>query len=290
MSNWFFAANGQQQGPYPEAQFRDLIANGTVRADTLVWSEGMAGWQKAAEVPGLMASVGGPPAMPHAGGPPAYADAAGEAALAIDFGILEFVWRFLVLIIGVIFVIPAPWALVWFTRWIVTCVRVPGRPNLTFTAKTLPAVIVYFAFLVLSIAVALIGIDWLNQLMVIVQIALYWLFMKWVIENLASNGQNIGLSFSGSIWGYLGWSLLGLVALITIIGWAWVYAAMARWMCRNIQGTRREVVFVGTGLDILWRVIVAVIACAFIIPIPWVYRWMLNWWASQTRLVPRGAT
>ena len=28
MSNWFFAANGQQQGPYPEAQFRDLIANG----------------------------------------------------------------------------------------------------------------------------------------------------------------------------------------------------------------------------------------------------------------------
>ena len=37
MSNWFFAANGQQQGPYPEAQFRDLIANGTVRADTLVW-------------------------------------------------------------------------------------------------------------------------------------------------------------------------------------------------------------------------------------------------------------
>ena len=51
MSNrsWFYASNGQQQGPFPEAQLRDLITRGTVRADTLVWSEGMAGWQKAAD-------------------------------------------------------------------------------------------------------------------------------------------------------------------------------------------------------------------------------------------------
>ena len=53
MSNWFYAANGQQQGPFGDAQLRDLISNGTVRPDTLVWTEGMAGWQKAAEVPGL---------------------------------------------------------------------------------------------------------------------------------------------------------------------------------------------------------------------------------------------
>jgi hypothetical protein len=43
MSNqsWFYAANGQQQGPFPEAQLRDLITRGTVGADTLVWTEGM---------------------------------------------------------------------------------------------------------------------------------------------------------------------------------------------------------------------------------------------------------
>src|SRR5215813_5510644 len=34
-NQWFFAANGQQQGPYPELQFRDLIMSGTVRADTM---------------------------------------------------------------------------------------------------------------------------------------------------------------------------------------------------------------------------------------------------------------
>lgn len=61
--SWFYASNGQQQGPYPEAQLRDLIARGTVRADTLVWSEGMAGWQKAGEIPGLM-SDGGSAAPP----------------------------------------------------------------------------------------------------------------------------------------------------------------------------------------------------------------------------------
>ena len=52
--SWFYAANGQQQGPFPEERLRDLIVRGTVRVDTLVWSEGMAGWQSAGEIPGLM--------------------------------------------------------------------------------------------------------------------------------------------------------------------------------------------------------------------------------------------
>ena len=35
--------------------------------------------------------------------------------------------------------------------------------------------------------------------------------------------------------------------------------------------------------------IVTVIASSFIIPIPWVVRWLLRWKASQTELVERGA-
>ncbi|WP_157783983.1 DUF4339 domain-containing protein, partial [Bradyrhizobium yuanmingense] len=49
MASWFYASEGKQQGPFPEGQFRDLVAQGVVRPDTLVWTEGMAGWQKAAE-------------------------------------------------------------------------------------------------------------------------------------------------------------------------------------------------------------------------------------------------
>jgi hypothetical protein len=125
--------------------------------------------------------------------------------------------------------------------------------------------------------------------MILVQMAFYWLFLKWFIANLASSGQPLGLSFSGSVWAYLGWTILAAISVITIIGWAWVYVAWLRWFCRNIQGTRREVLFIGSGLEFLWRAIVAAVASIFIIPIPWVYRWMSQWLASQTVLAERGA-
>ena len=286
--SWFYASNGQQQGPFPEAQLRDLIARGAVRADTLVWSEGMAGWQKAGEIPGLMAMPPGPPSIPQAGGPPVLAGGRGGGALSIDFGILEFTWRSLVLLIGMIFIIPTPWVVVWYVKWIVSRVSVPGRPNLSFEGQPMTALVWYFGFLVLFIGGALTGINWLNNLMILVQFALYWLFLKWLVANLASNGQPLGLSFSGSVWAYLGWNILAIISIITIIGWAWVYVAWMRWVCRNIQGTRREVVFTGTGLEVLWRFIVAGLASMFIIPIPWMYRWIARWLGSQTVLVERG--
>jgi hypothetical protein len=79
------------------------------------------------------------------------------------------------------------------------------------------------------------------------------------------------------------------VSLITIIGWAWVISAMMRWICRNIDGTRREVVFNGTGLEVLWRSVVLMISCAFIIPIPWMMRWYNRWFVSQFELAQRPA-
>ena len=78
MSNrsWFYASNGQQQGPYPEAQLRDLITRGTVGADTLVWTEGMSGWQRAGEIPGLVPGGVGPAVRPAARRPAADGSAA----------------------------------------------------------------------------------------------------------------------------------------------------------------------------------------------------------------------
>jgi hypothetical protein len=297
MASWFYASEGKQQGPYPDGQFRDLIAQGVVRADTLVWTEGMAGWQKAAEIAGLMAGGGAPPIVP-AGGPPAMGQAGGYSgggysggvcALSIDFGILEFTWRSIVMLIGVMLVIPAPWVLVWYTRWIVSCVKVPGRPNLSFTGNAMTLVPWYFGFIVLVIAIAFIAIQSLDNLILIIQIVLYWLLIKWMVANLASNGQPLGLSFTGSVWAYIGWNLLLAISFITIVGWAWVMVAQTRWVCRNIAGTRRDIVFKGTGLQFLWRSIVAVMLASLLIPIPWVYRWMMGWMASRTELVPKGS-
>lgn len=287
--SWFFASQGQQQGPFPEARLRELIGSGTVTAETLVWSEGMTGWQKAGDIAGLFSGSGALPAIPRPGAPLVSSGGQSSGPLSIEFGIWEFTWRSLLFGLGLILVLPTPWVIVWYVKWFVSRVHVPGRPNLSFTGQPLIIAAWYFGVIVLAICIALSRVQWLDNLMFVVQMVLYWLFLRYLVANLASNGQPLGLSFSGSFWAYLGWTLLAVISVITIIGWAWVYAAQTRWVCRNIQGTRRQVVFNGTGLQYLWRLIVVAIASAFIIPIPWVFRWMMRWQLSQTELIERTA-
>lgn len=290
--SWFYASDGKQQGPYPEIQLRELAARGTVKPDTLVWCEGMAGWQRASEIPGLLTGRSGPPAVPQSGGPvtdTGYATSGyGGATLSLDLGIWEFTWRSLVFLIGALLVIPTPWVVCWYVNWFVSRVQVPGRPNLSFTGKPLLIAAWYFGTIIVAIALSLTDISGLSNLGGLLQIVVYWLFLRYLVANIASNGQPLGLSFSGSFWAYLGWSILLVLSVITIIGWAWVYAAQMRWVCRNIQGTRREVVFKGTGLEYLWRLIVVGLASCLIIPIPWMFRWIMRWQLSQTELVERG--
>ena len=286
-NQWFFAANGQQQGPYPEAQFRDLIMSGTVRADTLVWAEGMAGWQKAGEVPGLMPS-GGPPMMPQ-GGPPPMMGGGGATGHAItaDLPIWGLLGRSIAYILGMLVVIPAPWVAVWFYRWFASRLRVPGRPNFEFTGQVGD---IWWAFIILALLGLVGAYDATYQLItIILQAVVSWFVLRWAVSNLASNGQKIPTTFEGSIWGYIGWQLLLVISFITIIGWAWVITFMLRWICRNIAGTRREVVFNGSGLQVLWRSLVFALLCMLIIPIPWMLRWYSQWYVSQFALAPRGA-
>src|SRR4051794_15390332 len=55
--SWFYASDGQQNGPFSEAELRDFVAQETVRPTTLVWSEGMSEWTKAGDVPGLLTTA-----------------------------------------------------------------------------------------------------------------------------------------------------------------------------------------------------------------------------------------
>jgi len=43
--NWFYLADGQRVGPVDDAALQRLVAEGKVGDATLVWHEGMAGWQ-----------------------------------------------------------------------------------------------------------------------------------------------------------------------------------------------------------------------------------------------------
>jgi len=57
---WYYADEGRQIGPVEEPALDDLVRAGVVRDDTLVWREGMAGWQPHAAVRGVRP----PPPMP----------------------------------------------------------------------------------------------------------------------------------------------------------------------------------------------------------------------------------
>src|ERR1700694_854255 len=288
MSNrsWFFASEGKQQGPYPEARLHELIANRTVTAETLVWTAGMTGWQMAGDIPGLLSGGSGSPTVPAPGGQMTSAGHGG-GPLSIEFGIWEFTWRSLALLIGIVFVIPVPWVILMYSRWIVSCVRVPQRPNLAFTGRAVD-LMWFYALVILFIAAAWTQSQALNLALTVVEFVPYWLLIKWLVANPGSDGQPLGLRFSGSFWGFLGWSLLAVLSVITIIGWAWVYVAQIRWMCRHIEGTRREVAFNAAGLEFLWRSIVTALPCLLIIPIPWMYRWFTRWLVSQVVLVEKG--
>jgi hypothetical protein len=290
MSNrsWFFASQGQQQGPYQEAQLRQFIAAGTVTAETLVWSEGMAGWQKAAEIPGLFSGGSGSPPMSQMGGPLVSAGGYSGGPLSIDVGVWSLLGRSLVYIIGLLLVIPAPWAATGFYRWMTSRLQVPGRPNLGFTGQVGD---IWYVFVVLGLCsyAGLSGYSFIQLILLPVQAFLSWMVIRWIAANLSSNGERLAIEFKGSPWGYIGWYLLMTISVITIIGWAWVITAWMRWICRNIGGTHREAVFNATGLGMLWRTILFGFACGFLIPIPWVLRWYTRWYVSQFALVERTA-
>ncbi len=139
--SWFYAAQGQQQGPFPEAQFRNLIARNTVTADTLVWTDGMSGWQRAGDIPGLMGTVGSSPAgraaiARPAGRPPArntmIATAAGGGPLSFEPGLWEFLGQGLLYVIGILLVVPAPWLATGFYRWVASRRAGAGSAELRF--------------------------------------------------------------------------------------------------------------------------------------------------------------
>jgi hypothetical protein len=288
--SWFIAANGQQQGPYPEAQFRELIARGAVNAQTLVWSEGMAGWLRAGEVPGLMGGRGGPPPMVPPGGAvmgAGYGTGQASGAFSADLPLWSFFGYCALLVISEVLIVPAPWVVVAYYRWLTPRINVPGRPNLGFTGTVGE---IWYVIIGLVLCGFLGFID--NRLQIIgvlAQGALSWMLLRWAFSHISSNGQPLPISFKGSIWGFIGFQILAAISILTVVGWAWVMTFWMRWICRNIAGTRREVVFNGSGLQVLWRTIVFALVIWLIIPIPWMIRWYTNWFISQMAVVERGA-
>lgn len=74
MSQWFYASGGQQAGPVSFDELRQLVAEGKVAKEDLVWNQGMKDWLPASTVPDLVAGVPSFPGPPS--NPPVTADPA----------------------------------------------------------------------------------------------------------------------------------------------------------------------------------------------------------------------
>jgi hypothetical protein len=66
--SWYYAENNERRGPIEDSAFTELVRNGTVKPETLVWREGMANWQPYAQASGTSGTTAPIGAMP-AGAP-----------------------------------------------------------------------------------------------------------------------------------------------------------------------------------------------------------------------------
>jgi len=58
---WYYSNNGEQQGPFDDAAWNGLVAEGVVHSDTFVWKEGFSEWTMLSQVPAFqgLGTIGG---------------------------------------------------------------------------------------------------------------------------------------------------------------------------------------------------------------------------------------
>jgi hypothetical protein len=64
MKEWYYAEDGQQQGPVPQDRIVEMLRSGTLAADALVWTEGMSAWAPASKTETLAEPDVSPPDIP----------------------------------------------------------------------------------------------------------------------------------------------------------------------------------------------------------------------------------
>lgn len=197
-------------------------------------------------------------------------------------------WGLLAVLLSLV-VIPAAWGAVALSRWFVrnlsfsdgTKASFEGRGGQVWDYFVIGPLLQLGYVLQLSRAVEdpavslLVSIG-LPILLLPINAAIWLRIMRWFFSSIRlSCGTN--LNFKGNYGPYLGWMLLVSLSAYTIIGWAWASVAMLRWVCRNIEAGQNQLEFVGSGWGLLWRCFLAGLASTLIIPIPWVWLWVVRW-------------
>jgi hypothetical protein len=277
---------GQQQGPIAADEINRLIRREKLRAETLMWTSGMSDWARADAVPAF-ASVfaAAPPPRPGVAvaAPPPVGPLTGTLPA---WGLF---WRCIVLALGIIFVLPAPWAGVWFYHWFASKTLLPGGRPLRLNAQVGESWWLFVGFGVTQwigpTLDAALDVRWGGALSSIFGLVFGWALVRWFCSHVETEDGATRIAFTGGLLRYIGWSLLVGLSFITIIGWAWAFKYFLRWICARIEGAPRFA-FNGGGFAILWRAVVFSLCAIFVIPIPWLLKWFSNWMISQFSTEP----
>lgn len=84
MSQWYYSENGEQRGPVDANALAQLLRQGRIGEQTLVWREGMAEWEPLAVH--RDAFIGGPPPAPSPFAPPRALPVEAPVGLAVHGG------------------------------------------------------------------------------------------------------------------------------------------------------------------------------------------------------------
>jgi hypothetical protein len=334
--NYYFKdRSGGQNGPVSFDELVALAKAGRLAPDCLVWPE--AGEPAAARsFPGLGEAFGQSQA---------FATPTGQGPLVGDFPGWGLLWRAYVFALGLFSVVFAPLAGRWYYKFIASRVSLPNGRRL-FVDSTLSSC--WWMFLGLSLAIltplvvmmsllsgnpeALHGHNpaalqeqmahlWPIRIAAnIAAFVLNYIILRWFVGCLRSEDGALNIAFTGGFWGFIGWNLLIVFSVFTIIGWAWALAGFFRWMCRSTLGTH-AFAFVGSGWQILWRSLASVFGlgllggllgsaiglsaqsghgggaailallgmAGFIYLLAQVMGWLANWFVSQIVVTPGAA-
>ena len=99
--DWHIYRGGQQEGPYTWEQLRSIVASGAIRAEDMVWREGMSTWTRVDQVMGLSDLLGPAMAGPPPPGIPPVSYSPGRAAPAQAAARGGATWKVVVAVLAV---------------------------------------------------------------------------------------------------------------------------------------------------------------------------------------------
>ena len=216
--------------------------------------------------------------------------------LSFDGDVVEVLGWFLLFIVSAIVVIPLAWTMAAFCRWFGRNLRFSDGTTAEFTG-TGPEVLGWILLSVLVSAVSRIP-GWLHadtivQILVglpgfFVGVLIDLYILRWLVSSIRlSSGPP--LEFDGDYAGYLGYHFLIALSVLTIIGWAWVLAGYSQWLAEHTRGKDIAIRFQGTGWEILWRTVLAVLGSLLIVTIPWMWTWWTRWVVSCVTMTREAA-